>query len=464
MLAFTKLSLARQFALVSFLFLMIGMVIMGSWMGLQIEQAVTNRTAAITALYVDSYISIYLQELVQGDQISQANLDALERLLSPSLLGQQVVSFRIWSRDGVILYSPNPDLIGRQYPVKEELQRALAGEVQSHLSDLDDPEQVYERQFWDQLIETYAPVRAIGSGEIIAVTEFYQTPSALQADIRAAQYRSWFLVAGATLLLYVSLAGMVGRASHLITAQHARLQESLDQTRALLAQNEDLNDRVRRAAARTTTLNERYLRRISADLHDGPAQDLALAMLRLESLAEAGLTSPAENEQDFQTVRTAVESALKELRTISAGLRMPEINAISLPDTVNRAIRDYEQRFATPVEVNLFHLPQHASAPVKITLYRVLKEALTNGFRHAAGAKQVVSVGRQDDNLLIEVSDDGAGFDPAQVAGNGTHLGLIGMRERVEVLGGRFDVLSQPGGGTTIRATLPLAIPEVDDV
>jgi signal transduction histidine kinase len=87
---------------------------------------------------------------------------------------------------------------------------------------------------------------------------------------------------------------------------------------------------------------------------------------------------------------------------------------------------------------------------------------LTNSFRHANSAKQIVSVTVQANNLLIEVSDEGQGFDPALVAGD--HLGLMGMRERVELLGGRFDVISRPGGGTTIRATLPLAIPEVDDV
>jgi signal transduction histidine kinase len=461
MFAFTRLTLARQFALVSFICLLAGMLGMGTWVGHQIEQGVTNRTAAITALYVDSYISIYLQELVDGNEISEANLVALEQLLSPSLLGQQITSFRIWSPEGVILYSPNPDLIGRQYPVKDELERALAGEVQSHLSDLDDPEQVYERQFWDELIETYAPVRAIGSGEIIAVTEFYQIPDALQAEIRAAQYQSWLLVALATLALYLSLAGMVGRASRIIAAQHARLQESLDQTRALLAQNEDLHERVSRAAARTTTLNERYLRRISADLHDGPAQDLALALLRLESLSESG-SAEAINEQDFETVHKAVESALKELRTISAGLRMPAMNTISLSETVDRAIRDYEQRFATAVQRHLSPLPADAPLPVKITLYRVLKESLTNSFRHANGTQQIVSLSANGDNLCVEVSDRGQGFDPTQV--DGDHLGLTGMRERVELLGGHFDVISRSGGGTTIRATLPLAIPEVDDV
>lgn len=467
MFAFTRFTLSRQFALVSFLILLIGMIGMGSWVGLQIEQSVTNRTAAVTALYVDSYISIYLQELATGDQISQANLDALERILTTGLLGQQVVSFRVWSTDGRIIYSPTPELIGRQYPLEEDLQRSLAGEVTTELTQLDEEENAYERQYWSELIEIYAPVRASGSGEIIASSEFYQLPDALEAEIRSAQYRSWLVVAGATLGLYALLAGMVDRASRTITAQHSELQESLDKTRTLLAQNEELNERVQGAAARTIALNERYLRRISADLHDGPAQDLALAMLRLDSVIESWPDCPPSVTQDFSTVRTAVESSLNELRTISAGLRMPEMKTISPAETIGRAVRDYEQKFNAQVKVQLGKLPDHASLPVKITLYRVIKEALTNSFHHASGSKQAVSAAIQTGDLSIEISDDGQGFDPTPIlsepAADG-HLGLVGMRERVKVLGGRFDVISEPGRGTAVRVTLPLTIPEVDDV
>jgi signal transduction histidine kinase len=255
-------------------------------------------------------------------------------------------------------------------------------------------------------------------------------------------------------------------------AQQAALRDNLNKLDAMLKQNKELHERVRRAAARTTALNERYLRNISADLHDGPAQDLALALLRIESLADPHDGDSASTDhlpphmiEDFRTVRTAVSSALAELRTISAGLRLPAIEPLSPAETIRRAVRDYEQKTQCQVTLNLGVMPDEAPLSVKITLYRVLQEALTNGYRHAGGKDQAVTItalnGRRNE-LCIEVTDAGTGFDP-QSQWTGRHLGLAGMRERVEVLGGRFEIYSAPGPGTRIQATLPLNIPEQDN-
>ena len=101
--------MARQYMLVSLIVMLAGMIVIGFWISQQIETAVTNRTAAVTALYVDSYISPHLQSLKQNDVLDAADIWALERLLTDTSLGQQIVSFKIWSPEGVILYSPNPD-------------------------------------------------------------------------------------------------------------------------------------------------------------------------------------------------------------------------------------------------------------------------------------------------------------------------------------------------------------------
>lgn len=470
MFSFTKFTLARQFLLVSLLILLSGMVIIGLWVGQQIEIGVMNRTAAITSLYVDSFVSPHLQNLSRTGQLDSDEVAALSRLLAETSLGQRIVAFKIWAPDGHILYSPNSHLIGRQFTVSRNLAQAFAGEVNSEMSDLNEPENEYERQLWDTLIETYAPTWADGDGKIIAVSEFYQTPDDLQAEIGAAQLRSWLVVGVATLVMYLLLAGIVGRASNMILTQQAHLQDTVSQLRMLLAQNEQLHDRVRRAAARTTTLNERFLRRISADLHDGPGQDLSLALLRIEALVESCGHCPVPVAagravaDDFRTVQTALESALAELRAISAGLRLPQIGSLSPTETVQRAIRDYQRKTQCQVTLTLADLPADAPLPVKITLYRLLQEALANGYRHAGGAGQIVRIEKEGgEELRLEVADAGQGFDPETIPANG-RLGMAGMRERVEILGGRFEVESLPGQGTTVRAYLPLTVPEVEDV
>lgn len=459
MFTFTRFSLARQFMLLSFLILLGGMVIIGLWVGQQIESGVINRTAAVTSLYVDSFISPLVQDLSHSDRLSFPQVANLDRLLGETSLGREIVAFKVWSPDGFVLYSPNEELIGRKFRIDEHLEMAFSGEVTSEISDLEDPENEFERRRWDELIETYLPIRGLGTGEIIAVAEFYQTRDFLQAEIRAAQLRSWLIVGTATVAMYLLLAGLVGRASNTILAQQDELHEKVEQLSELLAQIRELNRRLRLAAARTTALNERFLHRISADLHDGPGQDLSLALLRIEALAETyeQWSIPASNggavADDFRTIRVALDSAMDELRTISAGLRLPELNPLSPAEVVERAVRDYQRKSGQSVEVTINEAPNEAPMPAKITLYRLIQEALANGYRHAEGAGQTVRLEGSDGSIHIEVADTGVGFDPQSVPQDG-HLGLAGMRERVQVLGGIFRVDTAPGQGVRVQATI----------
>ncbi|MCA9920804.1 MAG: sensor histidine kinase [Anaerolineales bacterium] len=459
MFSFNRLTLARQYIVVSFLVMLVGMAFIGMWVSRQIETAVTNRTAAVTALYVDSYISPYLQG-VADNQLPAADLAELEQLLTDTSLGQQIVSFKVWAPDGTIIYSPHAELVGQTYPIEGGLAQAFAGDVITEVSNLDKPEQAYERQFWDRLIETYAPSRAVGRDEIIAVSEFYQTTDGLEAEIRRAQYQSWLVVGGAMTAVYLLLAGLVGRASRMIVSQQSALEETVVQQRNLLAQNKKLNERVRRAASRTTALNEQYLRRISADLHDGPAQDLALALLRMDAVSETVSRQTPEVARDFKIVQTAVSSAMKEVRSVSAGLRLPEITPLTISETVRRAVHDYEKKTGQEVVVALAALPEQASLPVKITLFRLIQETLSNGYRHAPGSQQTVHIFAEASTLTIEISDNGPGFDP-NMDTKEENLGLVGMRERVELLSGQFDIKSRPGFGTSVQAQFPLDDEEI---
>ena len=155
---------------------------------------------------------------------------------------------------------------------------------------------------------------------------------------------------------------------------------------------------------------------------------------------------------------------MAELRTISAGLRLPEIAPISLVETIQRAVHDFEKKTGCNVPLTLGELPEQAPLPVKITVYRVLKESLANSFRHAEGKGLAANVytANEQEELTLEVSDSGPGFNLQDPAAYG-RLGLVGMRERVELLGGQFELHSATGHGTTIRAILPLILPEVED-
>ena len=102
-------------------------------------------------------------------------------------------------------------------------------------------------------------------------------------------------------------------------------------------------------------------------------------------------------------------------------------------------------------------LPEQAPLAVKIALYRIIQEALTNAWRHAGGNDLRLEIAREGLELQVTIADAGPGFDPAMLNGAGDQLGLTGMRERAESLGGRFWVESTPQGGTQVVALLPLA-------
>jgi signal transduction histidine kinase len=275
------LSLATQFLLASLVVLLIGALVVGAWVGQQAEASVVNQTASLTGLYVDSVIAPYLQPLAQQSTLPPAQIAALDQRLASRPLGNQVVAIKVWSVDGTILYSPDPRLIGRHFAVEGGLVGAVRGWVSAEMTDLSEPENVFERQRWSRLLEVYIPVREQSGGRVIAVTEFYQLPDDLDRQIARARAQSWALVAAVFLVTYLALAGIVRRGSDTIVRQQKALREQVAELSRLLDQNQRLRERVRQAAGRATALNEQALRRISADLHDGPGQALALALLPL---------------------------------------------------------------------------------------------------------------------------------------------------------------------------------------
>jgi signal transduction histidine kinase len=444
-------SLARRFLIASLIVLLVGGVTIGLWVGSQLQRGIIDRTASITALYVQSFIEPHLASMANGKWLSDEDKGQLDSLVANTTFGEKVVALKVWRPDGVIIYSPDRELIGEQFPVDEDLSAALAGNVTADMSTLGQTENINERaRGFDHLLEMYLPVRERGSDRIIAVAEFYQLPNEIDQEVAGAQMRSWLVVTGAVALAYLLLFGIVRRGNDTIVRQQSALQTQVNELSTLLNQNEQLRDRVRTAAERTTTLSERNLRRISSDLHDGPGQMMALAMLRLERL-QAQPTEQAE----YDELRSALTDALRDMRSIAAGLRLPELEALSTADTVRRVVDDHVRRSGTNVELAMDEGLGEASLPTKIALFRALQELLSNSTRHGDGSDVRVRVTGTATRLRVAVSDNGPGFDGASVGAEG-HLGLAGIREQAELLGGSFDVAPGENGGVTVTVSWPL--------
>jgi signal transduction histidine kinase len=158
------------------------------------------------------------------------------------------------------------------------------------------------------------------------------------------------------------LAGFVRNASNTINTQQKELSQRVNQLTEILAQNEELHARVRRASASVARLNEGYLKRIGSELHDGPAQDLGLSILKLDALV-ARLEKPVDatgleaiNGQ-LTEIEGSLQNALKEMRGIAAGLSIPHLDELNLSETVTRAVRAHERRTGTQVKLEIAPSP-----------------------------------------------------------------------------------------------------------
>ena len=340
--------------------LVAGMLSVGAWVGQQIEDGVVHRTAATTALYVDSMIAPDLQELATGATLTPEHQGELRPLAEGDRLRPAHRRFQSLDQRGAHRLQPGcradrPDLPGRR-----RAGPFLPGEVAADISDLSADENAGERIQHGRLLEMYSPVRRGGTDEVIVAAEFYYTVDELEGEINAAQWRSWLVVGAATLVMYVLLYGFIRQASNTISHQQTALEAQVQRLTTLLAQNEALHGRVQRAAARTTALNERFLRRVSAELHDGPAQDLGLALLRLDHVQgqwaapvltpSNGATGPAD---DLDVIGSSLRRAMQEVRAISSGLGLPAMETWTLADVVSRVVRTHERRTGTQVQVEL---------------------------------------------------------------------------------------------------------------
>jgi len=446
-------SLARRFLLASLAVLVVGALTVGWWIGGQLERGIVDRTASITGLYVQSFVEPHLESLASGEWLDDRDIEELDALLSDTTFGERVVALKVWRPDGAIVYSPDRALIGQSFPVADGLRDAVNGSVVADMSALEADENVSEQaRGFSRLLEMYLPVRERGGGRIIAVAEFYVLPTEIDQEVAGAQLRSWLAVGGVVTLVYVLLFGIVRQGSQTIDRQRLTLENQVAELSTLLEQNEVLRDRVRVAAERTTTLGERNLRRISGDLHDGPGQMLALAMLRLDQLrAEDGKV----DERELADLQSALNDALRDMRAIAAGLRLPELLSLSTAETLRRAVDDHVRRTGVAVALTLHEPPREASLPTKIALFRATQELLSNATRHGGGSDVALSLGAEAGRLVLTVVDSGPGFGETRV-GEGGHLGLAGIREQAELLGGTFEIGQRPGTGAQVTVRWPL--------
>lgn len=442
-------SLAMQFLSMGGAVSVCAMALIGAFVSNRVELAVTSNAAATTALYVDSVIAPLLPDMQSNEALDDTTARALDETLGQGALGDRLLLFRLWRSDGTVLYANNPTTAGTKRALDDMLKTAFSGQMVARFVATGEESDGIKPAV--PVLKIYNPVLQPWSGEVVAVSEFYEAAGEFQQSLLRTRLHTWFAVAAFTFVFFVLLSAIVLRGSRTIERQRHALKQRVEELSESLSQNEALRDRVQRATQRATTLNEGYLRRIGADLHDGPAQLLAYAALRLDSEAlRRSTTSDATSRSEIVTIKASLDEAMQEIRTICSGLVLPQIEGASLPDILQEAIRAHRMRTGTSVNLSVSAPPVHLSPAAKICIYRFVQEGLNNAYRHAGGVGQAVHQRTERGLVIVEVADRGSGFDLARV--RPTNLGLAGLRERVESLGGTFEITSSRTG-TILRMT-----------
>jgi signal transduction histidine kinase len=202
--------------------------------------------------------------------------------------------------------------------------------------------------------------------------------------------------------------------------------------------------------------------RLAREIHDTLAQGFTSIIMSLTAaqMAQPGTPRAASARHLEEALRTARES-LAEARRLVWALRPESLDRHSLSEALGRLTKDWSEETGVEARAVATGTPRPLLPEVEVALLRAAQEALTNVRKHARAAKVNVTLSYLDDRVVLDVLDDGVGFDPAQLEGRaGAHdtggFGLVAMRERVELLGGRLLVESTPGEGTTIVIELPI--------
>lgn len=418
--------------------------VLGTWVSNRIEGGVTENYGAASALYFESLVPQLPFLQTSTDALSDDAKDELRQVFVQGALGDQVVTYKVWARDGTVLASFDPLLEDRTFQISEALSQAWEGRVAAEYEPVQLSDLVEGVSIELPLLGVYVPIRNVTTGDVVTVIEFYRRAEDLLVEIDQARRQTWYTVSAVFLVSGLLLFGIVHAGSRLIERQRADLLQQLDR-------NHDLQERVAAAAARSTSQSDRVMQRIGLDLHDGVAQHLSLLALRLEG---AGLT----DTEDATTIKNALANAMTELRAISRGLALPDIDALTLSETVMRAVSDHNKAFTANARFEATGESSfQAKPPVKLALYRVTQELLANTQKHAAASQVDVKLDHTATDVAVTVSVDGVGFvTDRQDLQKESGQGLLGIRDRLLPLGGRFEIHSKPGHGTTARFSLPL--------
>jgi len=207
-----------------------------------------------------------------------------------------------------------------------------------------------------------------------------------------------------------------------------------------------------RLSRRLVDAQEAERRSISRELHDEVGQTLGALLVDIGHLSNLLPAEDRITQEQIGRIKKAAETAVKSIRDIALLLRPPMLDDLGLVPALEWQARETSRRGEMEVEVHAEELKGDLPDEVKVGIYRLVQEALQNAATHAHAKNATVLLKRERNSVVVEIIDDGKGFQPERTRG----MGILGMEERVRQLGGELAIRSTPGKGTAVHAELPI--------
>jgi two-component system sensor histidine kinase DegS len=197
--------------------------------------------------------------------------------------------------------------------------------------------------------------------------------------------------------------------------------------------------------------------RLAQEVHDGPAQALSNAIFQVEYIERVLNEDVHMAGSELRFLREILRRELGEVRTFISQLRPPLLDELGLNGAIMDAVESMAVWTGSPIQTELTAPGESLNPTQQTAVLRIVQEALQNVRKHAGSSRTVVSTRLESSVWILEVTDDGRGFEVAAVAARGRrNFGLQFMRERAELIGAQFEVQSRPGGGTVVRLSIPV--------
>jgi signal transduction histidine kinase len=390
------------------------------------ENQSVHDVAQRTDLLAESVVQPALTDAMATDPAAAARLDGLVR---SRVLSESLVRVKLWTAQGTVLYSDERQLVGRAFGLDDEARTALAApQTNAEVSDLGRPENAFERS-QGKLLEVYRPVWTPSGRELLFETYYrYDVVTDRSSQL-------WRGFVGITLS---SVAAVFALLVPIVWTLLRRARRAQHQREAMMQR------------ALSASQDERQ--RIAAALHDGLVQELAAASFAVGAGAEA---AAARGDQqlaaDLRVAAATVRTGMGGLRSLVVDIYPPTLRSAGLPAT----LRDLAATAPVPVRLQLDEdAVARLTAEQQQAMFRITQEALRNTAKHAGATAAVVRIAADGNDVVLDVGDNGRGFDPADRPSE--HLGISLMTDVATGVGAQLDLRTAPGQGTMWRMRVPV--------